>query len=42
MCRGSTNAYAESLNAKIKTFRAALRGVKDVKFFLFRMNMIFS
>ena len=37
-----TNAYAESLNAKIKTFRAALRGVKDVKFFLYRLSTIFS
>lgn len=37
-----TNAYAESLNAKTKTFRAALRGVKEVKFFLYRLSTIFS
>lgn len=33
----STNAFAESFNAKLKTFRAALRGVSDIKFFLFRL-----
>ena len=32
----STNAMAESFNAKIKLFRANLRGVADKKFFLFR------
>lgn len=37
-----TNASAESLNSKIKTFRAALRGVADVKFFLFRLSLIFG
>ena len=30
----STNAAAESLNAKIKQFRAQLRGIIDRKFFL--------
>jgi transposase len=30
----STNASAESFNAKIKAFRASLRGVVDIKFFL--------
>lgn len=33
----STNASAESLNAKIKDFRAQLRGVIDKKFFIFRL-----
>ena len=28
----ATNAFAESFNAKIKAFRASLRGVIDVKF----------
>jgi len=27
----ATNAFAESFNAKIKAFRAALRGVTDIK-----------
>ena len=34
----ATNAFAESFNAKIKAFRAALRGVTDIKFFLFRLT----
>ena len=34
----ATNASAESLNAKIKLFRAQLHGVVDVKFFLFRLT----
>jgi transposase len=38
----STNANAESFNAKIKLFRANLRGVKDVPFFLFRMEKLFA
>jgi len=38
----STNASAESFNAKIKAFRAALRGVVDVKFFLFRLTKIYA
>lgn len=33
----STNASAESFNAKLKGFRALVRGVRDVKFFLFRV-----
>ncbi|WP_363321575.1 transposase [Plebeiibacterium sediminum] len=36
----STNAAAESFNAKIKEFRRQLRGVSDVKFFLFRLTKI--
>lgn len=38
----STNASAESFNAKIKAFRAQFRGVKDVEFFLFRLTRIFA
>jgi transposase len=38
----STNAYAESFNSKIKAFRANLRGVTDVKFFLFRLEKLFA
>lgn len=37
-----TNAYAESLNSKIKAFRASLRGVMDVPFFLYRLKLIFA
>lgn len=38
----STNASAESLNTKIKTFRAQLRGITDLKFFLFRLTRIYA
>lgn len=38
----STNASAESFNAKIKAFRAQYRGVKDVNFFLFRLAKLFA
>ena len=38
----STNASAESFNAKIKAFRASLRGVSDMKFFLFRVAKIWG
>ena len=38
----STNAAAESFNAKIKDFRRNLRGVRDVKFFLFRLSKIYA
>jgi len=38
----STNAAAESFNAKIKDFRRQFRGVSDVKFFLFRLTKIFA
>ena len=37
-----TNASAESFNAKIKAFRAQLRGVTDVKYFLFRLQNIYA
>jgi transposase len=38
----STNAAAESFNAKIKAFRAASRGVRDIKFFLYRLSKIYA
>lgn len=37
-----TNALAESFNSKIKAFRATFRGVRDIKFFLFRVSLIFA
>ena len=38
----ATNAFAESFNAKIKAFRATLRGVTDIKFFLFRLTKLYA
>jgi transposase len=38
----NTNASAESFNSKVKLFRANLRGVTDVKFFLFRLSKLFA
>lgn len=38
----STNASAESFNAKLKGFRALLRGVVDKKFFLFRVAKLYG
>ncbi|WP_199269213.1 transposase [Polaribacter sp. L3A8] len=38
----STNASAESFNAKIKAFRAQFRGVRNVDFFLYRLTTIFA
>lgn len=38
----NTNANAESFNSKIKLFRANLRGVSDIKFFLFRLVKLFA
>ncbi len=38
----STNASAESFNAKIKAFRATSRGVRDTTFFLFRLAKIYA
>lgn len=37
-----TNASAESFNAKLKGFRALVRGVRDVKFFLFRVAKLYG
>ena len=38
----STNAAAESFNAKVKAFRAQFRGVRDIPFFIFRLSKIFA
>jgi len=38
----STNASAESFNAKIKAFRSQFRGVNDINFFLFRIAKLFA
>ena len=38
----SSNALAESFNAKIKLFRTNLRGVVDKKFFLFRVAKLYA
>lgn len=37
-----TNASAESINSKIKAFRAKLHGVADRKFFIFRLCKIYA
>lgn len=36
----STNAGAESFNAKVKAFRCQFRGVTDIPFFLFRLSKL--
>lgn len=38
----STNASAESFNAKLKNFRAVVRGVTDKKFHLFRVAQLYG
>ena len=38
----STNASAESFNAKIKAFRAQFRGVRNVEFFLYRLTQLYA
>lgn len=38
----ATNASAESLNSKIKGFRAQLHGIADIPFFLYRVCTIFG
>lgn len=38
----SSNAAAESFNSKIKSFRTALRGIVDEKFFLYRIASIYA
>lgn len=38
----STNASAESFNAKIKAFRSSFRGVRNISFFLFRLSKIYA
>ena len=37
-----TNASAESLNSKIKGFRAQVRGVSDIPFFMYLMCKVFG
>ena len=36
----STNASAESFNAKVKAFRNLFRGVSDIPFFIYRLKTI--
>jgi transposase len=38
----STNAAAESFNAKLKNFRSVVRGVTDKKFYLFRVAKLYG
>lgn len=38
----ATNAAAESFNAKIKSFRNTMRGVRDVPFFLYRLTKLYA
>jgi len=38
----STNASAESFNAKLKNFRTVVRGVRDKKFHLFRVARLYG
>lgn len=38
----STNASAESFNSKLKAFRAQLRGIRDLPFFIFRICKVFG
>jgi len=38
----STNASAESFNAKVKALRRQFRGVRNVEFFLYRLMMIYT
>jgi len=40
--RRSTNASAESFNAKIKSFRATFRGVRNISYFFFRLSNIYA
>ena len=38
----STNASAESFNAKIKALRSQFRGVRNIEFFMFRLSKIYA
>lgn len=40
--RRSTNASAESFNAKVKAFRSQFRGVRKVSFFIYRLAKIYA
>ena len=35
-----TNASAESLNSKIKCFRAQVKGIRDIPFFMYRLATV--
>ena len=37
-----TNASAESFNSKVKNFRSLQRGVRDIKFFMFRLSKLYG
>ena len=39
---GNVNLNQESFNAKIRSFRAQLSGLSDVKHFLFRLTNIYA
>ncbi len=38
----STNASAESFNAKLKGFRSLIRGVRNISFFMFRVSKLYA
>jgi len=38
----STNASAESFNAKIKALRNQFRGIKNMHFFIYRLTKIYT
>ena len=40
--RRATNASAEAFNSKVKIFRAQMRGVRDRKFFIFRLVKLYA
>lgn len=40
--RRATNASAEAFNSKVKIFRAQMRGVRDRKFFIFRLAKLYA
>ena len=40
--KSARNASVESLNSKMKAFRAQLRGVSDLPFFMYRLSTIFG
>lgn len=37
-----TNASAESLNSMIKCFRAQVKGVKDIPYFMYRLATVWG
>lgn len=40
--RRSTNASAEAFNSKVKIFRSQMKGVRDRKFFIFRLVKLYA